>query len=59
MDYSNKTVCVLDQGLFVELAVTLAKVFGKVYYWFPWQSAFPKSNSLLVGKGIPNVELGS
>lgn len=55
-DYETKSVLVYDNGLFVELAATLAKDFGKVYYYSPWQSAFPKSNAMLVGQGIPGVE---
>lgn len=57
-DYKTKSVCVVDLGLFVELAVTLTKWFGKVYYFMPWQaSAFPKSNSLLVGTGLPGLHI--
>lgn len=51
--YKTKSVCVVDFGLFVELAVSLTKYFGKVSYHFPWQaSAFPRSNSKVVGKGM-------
>ena len=53
--YRNKSCCVVDNGLFVELAVTLSKSFGQVYYYSPWESAFPKSNEVLIGKGIPDV----
>ena len=56
MDFSDKCCCVLDNGLFVEVAIRLSKTFGKVYYWYPWQSAFPTSNVKLVGKGIPGIE---
>lgn len=56
MDYSDKCVCVVDNGLFVELAVTLAKTFGKVYYFMPWVNAFPQSNTRQVAVGLPNVE---
>lgn len=55
-NYQTKSVCVYDQGLFVELAVRLAKDFGQVYYFSPWESAFPKSNDILIGKGIPGIE---
>lgn len=54
-NYKPKTVCVVDNGLFLEVAVTLAKDFGKVLYYMPWQSGYPKSNVLLVGHGIPGV----
>lgn len=56
--YDTKSVCVVDNGLFVELAVKLAKWFGRVYYIKPWQgSAFPKSNDQLIGQGLPGVEV--
>jgi hypothetical protein len=54
-DYKKKTVCVVDHGLFTEWAVLLAKDFGKVFYWTPWQDGYPKSNGLLVGTGLPGV----
>jgi hypothetical protein len=55
MDYKDKTVLVFDQGLFVEWAVLLSRSFGRVYYYMPWEGAFPKSNGLLVGEGLSNV----
>lgn len=56
MTYGDKTALIFDNGLFVELARTLAKDFGRVYYHTPWASAFPKSNTLLVGQGIDGVK---
>ena len=55
MDFKNKAVLIIDNGLFCELAPTLAKSFGKVYYYTPWECAFPRSNTRLVGTGIPGV----
>jgi hypothetical protein len=52
--YRNKSVCVVDTGVFCEFANTLAKSFGKVYYFSPWVNGYPKSNGLLVGH-MPNV----
>jgi hypothetical protein len=54
-DYSTKSVCVYDNGLFVELAVLLSKYFGQVYYFTPWESSFPKSNDIMPGTGIEGV----
>ena len=56
MNYKSKTVLVYDHGLFVELAVELSKSFGKVYYYSPWESAFPKSNAILIGEGLPGIK---
>ena len=56
--YKTKSVCVVDLGLFVEVAVTLAKSFGKTYYHYPWQcSPFPRSNSKMVGAGLPGIDV--
>ena len=52
----NKSCLIYDFGLFVELAITLSKSFGKVYYFCPWASAFPSTNIYSVGIGIDGVE---
>jgi hypothetical protein len=53
--YKNRSVCVVENGLFVEFAVLLSKSFGKTYYYAPWEGGYPSSNPLLIGQGIPNV----
>jgi hypothetical protein len=55
MDFSSKTCCVVDNGLFVEIAATLAESFGKVYLHVPWVNAYPKSNQIRVGDGLTGV----
>ena len=51
-------VClVVDNGLFCELAIKLSKTFKKVYYYVPWQCAFPRMNLKRVGHGIDGIEL--
>ena len=52
---TGKVCCIIDNGLFCELAVTLAKRFGKVLYYTPWEGSFPKSNELLPGENLPGV----
>lgn len=54
-NFSNKTCLMVDNGLFTALAEVLAKRFGKVLYYTPWEGAFPKSNEILIGQGIPGV----
>lgn len=54
-NYKKKSVLCVDNGLFLHFAEHLTEHFGAVYYWAPWVSAFPKSNSLMVGQGIPGV----
>jgi hypothetical protein len=54
-NFGSKTVLIVDNGLFVSLAQTLARRFGKVLYYSPWEQSFPRSNDTLVGYGIPGV----
>jgi hypothetical protein len=54
--YKKKTVCVIDNGLFVTWAGLLAKDFGTVYYTSPWESSYPKSNAMLIGHGMEGVK---
>lgn len=56
MNLKEKTICVVDNGLFVSFARMLAKGFKKVYYYTPWQSSFPRSQSLRVGDGFDDIE---
>lgn len=51
----NKTCCVYDFGLFIDLAVKLGEKFGKVYYFTDWQDDFSTWNDYKVGTGLPNV----
>ena len=55
-DLSGKSCCVVDNGIFSELARTLAKSFGQVWYTSPWVSGFPVSVQMEVGEGQPDVE---
>lgn len=52
INLKEKTVLIYDYGLFIQLGVTLAKSFKKVYYYSPWQSAYPKINNTLIGYGL-------
>jgi hypothetical protein len=52
----SKIICVVDNGLYVAFARMLAKGFKKVYYYTPWQSAFPRSQQLKVGEGFEDIE---
>lgn len=55
-DLKQKTVLVFDYGLFHCVAERLARDFGRVLYYVPWKGAFPKSSTILIGKGFDNVE---
>ena len=53
--YSTKSVCVYDSGQFIELAITLSKSFGRVYYSCPWRDGVPNSNLRTIGDGVPGL----
>lgn len=55
-DYKSKTCLVWDNGLFIECAITLARDFGRVLYYVPWQSGYPSSNISVIGSGVPNIK---
>lgn len=55
-EFKSKRCLVIDNGLFVHAALKLGQSFGKVWYWSPWMSAFPKSNAALPGDGFDEIE---
>jgi hypothetical protein len=52
----DKIVTWVDNGLFVDFALSCAPGFKHTYYWTPWASGFPKSNSLLPGDGFEEMD---
>jgi hypothetical protein len=54
--YPGRVCCVYDHGLFLHLARVLAKDFGRVIYYVPWESGYPRSNIPRIGDGFPEIE---
>lgn len=54
--FSNKTICVVDSGQFVELARRLSRDFGRVLYHSPWQMSSPRLNFTCVGDGMEEIQ---
>lgn len=54
--YRNRTCLVYDHGIFCELARTLARDFGRVLYYCPWETGAPKSSVRCIGEGIDEIE---
>lgn len=52
----NKTVCFVDNGLFVSFARKVAVDFKKAYYYCPWQTYAAQSNQIVIGKGFDEME---
>lgn len=48
--YPDKTLLVLDQGLFFEFALKLADDFKQVYYSMVWESSYPGIELAVIGK---------
>lgn len=56
-DLSSQSCCVIDDGQFVELAIRLAREFGKVYYFNPTLiEGFPTVSKWSIGKGFQEIE---
>lgn len=56
VNLKDKSVIVFDKGGYVEVAKTLSKDFGKVYYYTPWEKGFPTSNDTIIGSGFSEFE---
>lgn len=56
IDLRSRTALIWDNGLFVSLAVTLSKQFGKVLYFCPWITGFPTSQLQMIGVGVKGIE---
>lgn len=55
-DISSKSVCVIDGGQFVEVAIRLAREFGKVYFHNPELiEGFPTVAKSAIGKGFKEI----
>lgn len=52
VNLKEKTVCMVDNGLFLEVLIKISPDFKKCYYFTPWINAFPRSNGALIGKGL-------
>lgn len=55
-ELKNKTILVRDYGLFAEWAVKLTEYFGRVLYYCPYKTAFPRSQQYAIGTGLEGVE---
>jgi hypothetical protein len=49
VNLKEKSILVLDHGLFFEVALKLADYYGKVYYFSPYQSAYPEMDLAVIG----------
>ena len=56
MNFKDKTVCFVDNGLFVDFCRKVGKEFGRALYHKPFQSAFVRTNDIAPGKGFDEIE---
>lgn len=52
VNLKEKTVCMVDNGLFLETLITISPQFKRCLYFSYWTNAFPKSNGALIGDGL-------
>ncbi len=56
IDLSKKTALVYDMGLFTENACRLGRDCAEVWYYTPWQDAFPEPFQSKIGEGLDGIE---
>lgn len=56
MNLKDKSVLVVDRGLFVSIAESLVGVFGKVGYFAFWESGFTDGRELVLGQGLDGID---
>lgn len=56
MYLNNKVALIYDLGLFTEVGARLARDFKKVYYYCPWEEAFPKMSKAIIGQNYGGME---
>lgn len=54
-DLKNRSVCVVDHGLFLPLALKLSEFFGDVFYTTPWQKGLPLIEDCCIGDGFREI----
>lgn len=52
----DRTALIFDHGLFVELAIRLARDFKRVLYHSPFEKGFPVVNDCVIGDGFRSIE---
>src|SRR5271167_4978449 len=55
MNLKDITCCFIDTVIFLHVARRLARDYGRVYYWTPWETAFPRLKDALIGDGYPDL----
>lgn len=53
---SEATICVVDSGLFLPMALRLAEDAKRVIYWSPEMRPTPSVKQAYIGKGFENIE---
>ena len=56
MNLTDKSVLIVDRGLFVSMAQSLVGRFGKVGYFAYWESGFTDGRELVIGEGLDGIE---
>jgi hypothetical protein len=52
---SDAVICCVDHGLFIPVAAKLAEQCKHVYWWSPWDRAYPTIKEWVVGEGYDNM----
>lgn len=56
INLKNKTICLVGYGNSFFVAQKLAQDYGRVLYYIPSETSYPKYNQYIVGRGVEGVE---
>ena len=54
-DLSEKTILVVDSGMFLPFALRMADSFGRVLFWNPVEQASPRVHEAQIGEGFDEI----
>lgn len=56
MNLKNKTLLIIDRGLYSYMGEFMARYYGKVYYHNPTSDSYPTATTAMIGQGLDSVE---
>lgn len=56
LNLANKSILIVDRGLYSYMAEFMALYYGKVFYHNPTSHSYPKASIAMIGQGLKGVE---
>lgn len=56
MNLKDKSILIVDRGLYSYMAEFMARYYDKVYYHNPTSSSYPEASTAMIGQGLPGIK---